>query len=60
LTIIFIITGVDLSKIVGAQTKIWGEEVVTTDESMDASQLLGARSWAGPNFYAYCYYNVLI
>ena len=34
-------TGVDLSKILGRQTKILGEKVVKSDKCMDVSQLLG-------------------
>src|SRR6218665_3468309 len=41
-------TGVDLSKILGGQTKILGEKVVKSDKCMGVSQLLGARSRAAP------------
>ena len=34
-------TGVDLSKILGGQTKILGEKVVKSDKCMGVSQLLG-------------------
>jgi len=39
-------TGVDLSKILGGQTKILGEKVLKGDRCMSVSQLLGARAWA--------------
>jgi len=39
------LTGVDLSKIWGEQTKIFrGQKVVITDKSMGFSQLLGAHT----------------
>ena len=34
-------TGIDLSKILGGQTKILGEKVVKSDKCMGDSQLLG-------------------
>src|SRR6218665_3374326 len=39
-------TGVDLSKILGGETKIWEQKVAITDEHMNISQLLGARARA--------------
>ena len=44
------ITGVDLSKILGGQTKIsgGGQKVVKSDKCMSISQLLGARARAVP------------
>src|SRR6218665_435577 len=42
-------TGVDLSKILGRQTKILGrQKVVKSDKYMGVSQLLGARARAAP------------
>jgi len=35
-----VVTGIDLSKVWG-KPKYWGEKVVTTDECMGISQLLG-------------------
>ena len=47
-------TGVDLSKILGEQIKILGEQkVVKSDKCMGVSQLLGARARAAPKVYAY-------
>jgi len=40
------IIGVDLSKILGGQTKILWGEVVKTDQCMGVPQLLGARARA--------------
>ena len=40
--------GVDLSKILGGQTKRLGEKVVKSDKCMGVSQLLGARAGAAP------------
>src|SRR6218665_180032 len=55
-----IITGVDLSKIFGGQTKIlWAnqnmgvQKVVKSDKCMGVSQLLGAGALAAPKVYAY-------
>src|SRR6218665_2902937 len=39
----WISTGVDLSKILGGQTKILGEKVVKSDKCMGDSQLLGGH-----------------
>ena len=53
-----IITGVDLSKILGGQTKILGgQKVVKSDKCMGVSQLLGARARAAPKVYAYGHNN---
>jgi len=42
-------TGVDLSKILGGQIKIFGgQKVVKSDKCMGVSQLLGARAPAAP------------
>ena len=41
-------TGVDLSKILGGQTKILEGKVVKSDKCMGASQLFGARAQAAP------------
>ena len=49
-------TGVDLSKILGGQTKIlWGQKVVKSDKCMGVSQLLGARARAAPLSLRLCY-----
>jgi len=42
------LTGVDLAKILGGQTKTLGEKVVKSDKYMGDSQLLGARIRAAP------------
>src|SRR6218665_2904269 len=43
------ITGVDLSKIFGVQSKILGGKVVKSDKCMGVSQLLGAGARAAPS-----------
>jgi len=46
--------GVDLSKILGGQTKILGEKVVKSDKCMGVSQLLGGTCpVCPPKVYAY-------
>src|SRR6218665_3749799 len=46
-------TGIDVKKILG-QAKYWGkQEVAITDEIIGISQLVGARSWAARQVYAY-------
>ena len=54
-------TGVDLSKILGGQTKILGrQKVVKSDKCMDVSQLLGARARAVPSqSLRLCLHNVI-
>jgi len=43
------VIGVDLSKILGGQTKIYGgQKVVKSDKCMGVSQLLGARTRTAP------------
>jgi len=48
-------TGVDLSKILGGQTKILGEKVIKCKcyKCMRVSKLLGARARAAPKVNAY-------
>ena len=49
-----VITSIDWSKILGGQQKYWGQKVTITDETIDVSQLLGARARAAPpKVYAY-------
>jgi len=52
---IVIPTDVDLSKILGGQTKILGrgQKVVKSDKCKGVSQLLGASARAPPKVYAY-------
>ena len=47
------ITGVDLSKILGGQTKILGEKGGISDKYMGNSQLLGDMCLGCPKVYAY-------
>src|SRR6218665_1006018 len=46
-------TGVDLSKILGWQTKILGEKAMKNDKCMVVSQLMGHVPGLPPNVYAY-------
>ena len=47
-------TGIDLSKILGGQTKIFGgQKEIKSDKCMGVSQLLGARARAAPKVYVY-------
>ena len=47
-------TGIDLSKILGGQTKILGgQNMVKSDKCMGISTFLGAHARAAPLVYAY-------
>jgi len=48
-------SGVDLSKMLGGQTKILGKKVVNSDKYMGVSQLLGHMPGLPPKVYAYGY-----
>jgi len=49
-----LVTGVDLSKILGGQTKIYGgQKVVKSDKCMAFLNYWGARAWAAPKVCAY-------
>jgi len=49
-------TGIDLSKILGGQTKILGEKVIKSDKCIGISQLLGEHvPGLPPKVYAYGY-----
>ena len=49
----YVITGIDFSKIFGGQNKILGRKMVKSDKCMGVSQLLGARAGLPPKVYAY-------
>jgi len=53
-------TGVDMSKILGGQTKILGGKVVKSDKFMGVPQLLGARDLAAIQVYAYAPYHSML
>jgi len=58
---LFAITGVDLSKILGGQTKILGgAKDGKSDKRVGVSQLLGARARAAPQSLRLCNYIVRV